>query len=223
VRAIAFAVIVLGLLFIWEQALREFVVSLVALAVAMVIATKELLMSILGSFQRASSRAFGIGDRIEVMGIRGDVIDHTLFNTTLLEIGPNHRRTGRTQVIPNSVFLSNPIANETFTEAYVLHTFAVPTRPEDDWLAIEARLLEAARDVCAEYIEAAGRHMDKMSRQHGLTPFSVEPRVTLRLDDPSRSTLLVRVPTPARERARTEQRILRRLLGDDDEQVSKSE
>lgn len=212
-RTLGWIVLALGLLFIWGQELREFAISLVAIVAAIVLATKELLMCITGSLQRATSGSFRIGDRIEVAGIRGDVIKHSLLSTTLLEIGPSHQRTGRTQVIPNSVFLSQPVGNETFTEAYVLHSFGVPVKRETDWQASERELLAAANAVSGEHVDAANRHMGRVSEANGLPPFGVEPRVTVRLDEADKITLLVRVPTPARERGRNEQRILRRFLG----------
>ena len=48
-------------------------------------------MSIGGSFLRATSGSFAIGDRIRVGDTRGVVIDHSLLVTTLLEIGPSLR------------------------------------------------------------------------------------------------------------------------------------
>lgn len=211
VRTGMLLVLLLGMLFIWGGELRDFAVSLVALGAAFVLATKELLMCLTGSLFRASSGSFHIGDRIELMGIRGDVIDHTLMGTTLLEIGPNHQRTGRMQTVPNSILLSHPVANESFTQQWVLHTFSVPVAREE-WRDAEQELLVAARAACAEYTEAAHKHMDEVGRRHGLAEFSVEPRVTVQISEPHQVRLLVRVPTPAHLRGQTEQRILRGYL-----------
>lgn len=216
-RTIMVLVLILGLLFLWGRELREFTVSLVALGAAVVLATKELLMCITGALHRTTSSSFEIGDRIEIAGIRGDVIDHTLLSTTLLEIGPSHQRTGRTQVLPNSLFLTQSVANETFTDEFVLHSFGV--RVERAHLAVaEPRLLNAAREVCGGYVEEATRHMDSLGRRHGLPSFNVEPKVTVHLDEVSSLTLLVRVPTPARERGSSEQAILRQFLRVEEEE-----
>ena len=82
--------------------IQEFAFSLAAAAVALVIGTKELIMCFLGGVLKMGSRAFRIGDRIEVNGLRGDVVDMNFFTTTVFEIGPGHilhQYTGRKLVI----------------------------------------------------------------------------------------------------------------------------
>ncbi len=214
-RSVAAGLVVLALLFIWGSEVRDLLVSLVVLASAIVLGTKELIMCVSGSIVRATTRSFEIGDRIEIAGIRGDVIDLGVLGTTILEIGPGHQRTGRTQVIPNSLMLSNAVANETFTEDYVLHTFVIPLEKGADWRAAERRLLAIATDASAEHAEAAREHIDAIGARHGLSSFDVDPRVTVH-PDANGVTLRVRIPTPARERGSLEQSMIRRFLDPSD-------
>lgn len=194
---------------IWASELQTFALSVVAIAAAIVLATKELIMCLSGSLLRAGSGAFGIGDRVEMGGVRGDVIDSTLLATTLLEVGPGHMRTGRAVVVPNSVLLSGAVVNETFMDEYVVHVITVPVDPKAGWEAAEAALLEAAVEACEPHVEAARRFMDALSARHGLPKLSVEPRVLVSIPKPDEVRLVLRVPAPVRERGKTEQRILR--------------
>ena len=97
IRNASIFILFVTLLWIWNEPLRTLVVSFIALAVALVIATKELILCLSGAIVRAASKSYGIGDRIEIVGKRGDVVDQDLFTTTLLEIGPgnaSHQYTG---------------------------------------------------------------------------------------------------------------------------------
>lgn len=215
VRLVVFFFFVLGMMMIWGSQLRTFAISVVAIAAAIVIATKELIMCLSGSILKASGRSFKIGDRVEIGTFRGDVVDQTLLATTLLEVGPGttiHQHTGRTIVMPNSMLLSMPVVNETYSNEYVLHVFSVPTLDEEDWHDAELALLAAARAECAEFQAEAEQHMNRFVRREGLQPLSVEPRVVLRFDDSKTVILLVRIAVPARKRGRVEQAILRRFL-----------
>jgi small-conductance mechanosensitive channel len=215
VRNLTFLVIVLGLTIIWAEELQTFALSAVAVAAALVIATKELIMCVSGTLLEGSAKSFRVGDRVEVGPHRGDVYDQTLLTTTLLEVGPGQaaaQYTGRAVVLPNSIFLSQPVVNETFTEAYILHTVVVPVSMDDNWQQAERALLQAADEACAEYIAEARQHMEKVTKARGLHPLSVEPRVTLRLPEPGRLDLLLRMPVPAKRRGRVEQTVLRRAL-----------
>jgi small-conductance mechanosensitive channel len=205
----------LGLMTIWASQLRSLALSVVAMGAAIVIATKELILCVSGSFLRAGTKAFTVGDRIEINGMRGDVIDQNLFATTLLEIGPGqtvHQHTGRAVVVPNSLLLNMPVINETFMEDYVVHAFTVPMRLEEDWRRAERLLLEAAQAECAPYLEEARLYMKHLEKTHSLDTPSVDPRVTLQMPEAGRIHLLARMPTPARLKGRLEQAVLRRFL-----------
>jgi len=209
------AITFLGLVFIWAKELQTFAVSVVALAVAFVIATKELIQCVSGSVLRTTQNVYSIGDRIEVGGFRGDVIDQGMLTTTLLEIGPGrsfHMHTGRTVVIPNSLLLTAPVVNESAMEQYVVHVFSIPLRVEDDWQRAEEILIEAANEECQPYLDEARRHMETLEKTHGFSSPSVEPRVAVQLADPGKIELLVRVPSPVGRQGRIEQAVLLRFL-----------
>jgi len=153
---------VTGLIFIWAPRLQTFAVSLFAIAVALTLATKELIDCSLGAGLRAITGAFSIGDRIEIATIRGQVIDHNLFTTTLLEIGPgqtSHQYTGRALVVPNSFFLRQTLTNETYSKDYRLHIITIPLSMDEDWKTAEAILLEAAHEECQPFLQEAKRKM----------------------------------------------------------------
>lgn len=214
-RNVAVLTCLLLLVIIWAEQLRTLALSVVAFAAAIIISTKELLMCFTGGLLRSSTAMFGIGDRIEVKKLRGDVIDLTLFTTTVLEVGPeqlSHQHTGRVIVLPNSVFLGEPVVNESYMEDYVLHTTVLPISCKDDWGRIERHLLQAARDACGEFIDAASRHIARIGRLRGIDVPSAQPKVTLQFPKPDEINLVLRFPVPARAKSRVEQRILRRFL-----------
>jgi len=58
------------------------------------------------------TKAYALGDRIEIGSIGGNVVDHNALTTTILEIGPgqtSHQYTGRAMVIPNSFIFDHPL------------------------------------------------------------------------------------------------------------------
>lgn len=199
---------------VWFDELRTFAVSLVAVAAAIVIATKELIMGAGGTFLRTSGRIFDIGDRIEVAGLRGDVIDTSLFTTTIIEIGPGrvgHQQTGRSVTLPNALLLTTPVVNESWSHPFVIHTFEIPVARERA-LATEALLLEACHDEAGVFIDDARRHFEARQRERGVEVPVLDPRVHIRVDDATKATLIAAVVMPARRKGVVEQGILRRFL-----------
>lgn len=211
--------LMLGLALIWGEELRTLALSIVAIAVAFVVATKELIMCITGSILKAGAGSFSIGDRIQIKDFRGDVIDQNLLATTILEVGPGkltHQRTGRMAVIPNALFVSEPVINESFTHDYVLHVFTVPFRRDDDWRGAQQAIVASARKQCAPYLEEMRRYMNRVSVTRGLEPPSVDPRVTLQVPVAGEIHLIVRVPAKSGQRGFIEQAIMSEVFQNND-------
>lgn len=211
-RNLSGLVIILGVISIWATQLETFAISAVAFIAALVLATKEIIMCISGGILRASSKGFRIGDRIEIGALRGEVIFVGFLTTTLLEIGPSHHRTGRAIVLPNSILLTQSVTNETFTADFVLHIVEIPIKMNPNWERAEGILLEAAQQISAPYLEQARDHLNRVTQRHALNEVSTEPKVLVRLKDNKSINLLVRFPTPAREKGKNEQELLRHFL-----------
>jgi small-conductance mechanosensitive channel len=208
-------VFLVGLVVIWAHELQAFAVSLVALAAAFVLATKELILCWSGAALRVGGKVYSVGDRIQIAGHRGVVLDHDIFTTKLLEIGPgqsSHLYTGRVTVFPNSLLFTSALVKENPNQEYGLYTLTVPLSAQDEWKEAERRLLEAGKAECAPFMAEASRHMKLLEQQNLLEAPSPEPRVTIQLSELGRILLVLRFPAPDRGRSRIEQAILRRYL-----------
>ena len=218
-RNILLIILILGLVVIWGHELRTFALSMVAIAVALVIATKELILCVSGALIKGGARSFNIGDRIQVKEFRGDVIDQNLLTTTILEVGPGkamQQRSGRLIVLPNSLFASEAVINESYSQDFVLHTFSVPFLRQHKWRPAQEKLLQLAQKYSEPYIDQAKRHFARLSYRTGLEQPVVEPRVTIQLQCAEELHLIVRLPTKEHDRNQTEQAILAEIFADDD-------
>jgi len=185
------------------------------LAATLVLATKELILCWSGAALRVGGKVYSVGDRIQIAGHRGVVLDHDVFATRLLEIGPgqaSHLYTGRVTVFPNSMLLTNALIKENPNQEYGLYILVIPLNHTDDWRDAERHLLDAAKAECTPYLEEAGRQMKLLEQRNLLEAPSPDPRITIQLSEPGRIQLVLRFPAPDRGRSRIEQAILRRFL-----------
>lgn len=215
IKNISLIILAAGLFGIWATELRAFALSLVAVAAAVAISTKEILQCFMGGLWKASVRPFDLGDRIEIAGYRGEVIDQNFLSTTLLEIGPAreiNQLSGRQVVIPNSLFLANPVYNQSLQQKYVLQTVRLTVSPGEDWKGLEKMLLECANKECGQFLEGARHSMARLALREGLDLPRVEPRVSFQYDETGRLHATLRFPTPLDRVSRTEQAILRSVL-----------
>jgi small-conductance mechanosensitive channel len=207
-RNFSLLVALLALLFVWRAELRAAALSLAALSVALVLAGKELLTSVLGYFQRTTSGTFRFGDVIEIHGVRGEVIDQTLLSTTLLEMSEEHQFTGRVVQFPNSFYVMHPLKNHSRLGSYQLGILTVPLSDSDNVEAAKALLERVARQACGEFVAPTEVALRELEGEQFVVMPSAEPRVTVRLPEANKVVLALRYPCPADRRTRTEQDIL---------------
>jgi small-conductance mechanosensitive channel len=209
-------ILLAGLFGIWATELRAFALSLVAVAAALAISTKEIIQCFLGGFYITSAKPFELGDRIEINGCRGEVIDHNFLSTTLLEIGPQkdiHQLSGRQLVLPNSVFLLNPLQNQSLQQDYVLQLIRLLVYEDEDVSQLERLMLDAANRECQPFLEPALHAMSRMAQREGLDLPRVEPRTTLQYDERGQLHVTLRFPAPVGSVSRVEQAIMRTIVG----------
>ncbi len=214
IRNFSFSILLLGLVIIWAAEIRTLAISIVAVAAALVIGTKEILSCFLGGLLKVSNKLFEVGDRIEIQGNRGDVLDHTFLVTTLYEVGHKGRLekyTGRVLKIPNSVFLTHPVINDTNSAQYCLHTIRIPIPANLDWANAEKILLRAAHDETKDYISHARRYLTLLENRDGIEVPGVEPKVFLDMTERGGVMLHLRIPTKSSLKGQVEQNIMRRF------------
>ena len=175
VRNVLSAAIVLGLFVVWAPEIEQFALSITAFVVALVIATKELILCLSGSTWRRTSRAFDVGDWVEIGGHSGEVIDETLFVTQLQEIeGREYRYTGRTVAVPNSLLLTQPVINHNFRKRFLEHEFTLHAPADAPALAM--------RDAIAAALNAEATAFEAVARRYAAV---IEKRAGVKLPDPA--------------------------------------
>jgi len=214
-RNVTLVIFLLGMALIWASEIETVAVSLVAIAAAIVLATREMILCLLGSLYRTSTNAYAIGDRIEIGGFKGQVIDADMLSTTLIEsnqVTPQKGTVGRVVTFPNSLLLTQALFNESSLGSFVIHTVHVAIPRDEDWQAAEDSLLAAAREEVGQYSKELVRHARELQRSYGLGSPALVPRVRMALTDHKETQLHLQLPVPINQRVNVEQRILRSYL-----------
>ena len=152
VRNLLLLVAFAGLVMIWAPQLRTFALSLTAVAVAVVVATKELILCLSGSALRTFTRSYSVGDYVEIGGTRGEVLDYNLLATTLYEFDKREgsfTTTGRNVIVPHSMLFGSPTRTEGTAGARVRHVFEMNFEPEVNLFAKRASIARTVKEAQA--------------------------------------------------------------------------
>ena len=102
---LGYILILLFLAGVFSNQLHSIVVALGVASAGIAFALQEVIVSIAGWLAISSGRFYTIGDRVQLSGTVGDVIDIGVFSTTLMEIGEwikGDQYSGRVVRIANS-------------------------------------------------------------------------------------------------------------------------
>ena len=180
IRNASNALIVVSIVGVWANEIGEFALSITAIAVALAIALKELILCFSGATWRGVSGAFGVGDWIEIAGHSGEVIDESAFVTVLQEVDrSDFRYTGRTITLPNSLLLSQPVVNHNFRKRFLHHEFSMHTEPARDALDIRDQVLTALTEVSREFADVGRRYTATIEKHAGVRLPVVDPEVRI--------------------------------------------
>ncbi len=205
VRNTIWALVLLGLIMIWAPQLHTVALSLTAFVVAIVIATKEVIMCFMGAFMRVSTAPFRMGDWITIDGITGEVVDINPFSAKVQELDVargTYAFTGKIIQIPNSRYFTYPIENLSYLKQYKSHQFDICFQSD---LVDPVPLLKKLESIVAshtdEFQDEAAQICKRTKRtSHILLP-DPAPRVTFTARDFNNMHFTVRAYLPTKSAA----------------------
>ncbi len=211
---IAFFLIAITLSFVWIDAFDNFATYLGLLSAGIAIALADVLKNMVGWAYLLTRRPMSVGDRVEVGGTHGDVIDIRLFRFTLMEVGnwvDADQSTGRLVHVPNGLLFTQQLANYTEGFSYIWEDLPVLITFESDYAKAEEILRRVLADHCPDVEATAGKEVRATARRYHIRVGALTPTVYLSVKD-SGVLLTARYLTESRSRRGTAQEIWRAIL-----------
>ncbi|MHC5024148.1 MAG: mechanosensitive ion channel family protein [Planctomycetota bacterium] len=153
----------------WISGLQNIGTFLGLVSAGVAIALSDPLSNLAGWMFILTRRPYVVGDRIEIDGHVGDVIDIRLFQTFLLECGQwvdADQSTGRIIMVPNNRVFKSTTANYTHGFEYIWDEIEVLVTFESDWRRAKQIMIEVARDHAQPLSEGAQEQIRSAARKH---------------------------------------------------------
>lgn len=200
---------------LWFSQIESLLISLFAVAAAIVLALKEIIMCFTGGLIISINNHFKEGDSIEVDGLRGYVISKSMTVTKVLEIGPeknSQQTTGNIVTIPNSVFLAKSLRNESYFRGYSIKSFLFPAVQHCPIEEQEKQILIWGEEVSSQYIDGAKKFIPPFCKKEGINIPSIDPRIKLSMSEEGDVDLLLKIPVKNSDISLVEQQLLRKYV-----------
>jgi small-conductance mechanosensitive channel len=204
----------LALLRIWLGGISGLAASLGIISAGLAIALHAPLTNFAGWVFLTIRRPFTVGDRIQIGGHAGDVIDLRLFAFSLVEIGNwvnADQSTGRILHIPNGKVFQETVANYTQGFNFIWDEMPVTVTFESDWRRAKEILTQIAERHTAIKSEHAQQEVRRAASRYLIRYEHLTPIVWTSVADIG-VTLTIRYLTDPRRRRSTENAIWEDVL-----------
>lgn len=208
----------IGVGIIWRPFAGQLGLVIGLISAGLALALQGPIGSVAGGINIMSGSIFRVGDRINLGGVSGDVIDITPTRTTIMEIGSSqdttawiHGRqyTGRIVSIANGAAFNEPIYNYSGNFDFVWEeiTFTIPYW--DNWRQADTIMTEEA--IAIDSSEQAQRALEEMEARYPIARADVTPQVFMKATD-NYLELAARFVVPVREARHYSNRYTRNVL-----------
>ena len=177
------------------------------------VALQNVILSVAAYFFLIGRYGIRVGDRVQISGVTGDVMDIGLVRLHLMELGPDGQSTGRVTVFSNSVFFqpSSGFFKQIPGSNFAWHQVVLTLSPETDFRGAEKQLVGAVDRVFQGYKERIVRAHEAMEENLTLDLSTPGPQSTLRLAG-SGLELTIRFPVPLELAATVDDQVTRAVL-----------
>jgi len=215
-RIAVVAMIALVLLFSFANELGALATVMGFAAAGIALTLQNVILSLAGYFYISGRYGIRLGDRVQISGISGDVIEIGLFKMTLMELGSDdtgYQPTGRMTVFPNSVVFqpTGSFSKQLPGSDFAWNELRLTLAPECDYRLAERRLADIVNDVFRRYRDIIQREYRGLERNLNQPIEPPRPQSRLRLSEAG-IELVIRYPVQFKQAAQTADEIARRLV-----------
>ena len=147
---------------------------------------QELILSVAGSFYIFFVRVYKPGDRIEINGIKGDVIDIDSIYTTLMEIGEwvsSDNYSGRIVKISNAFVFKGPIKNYSMDFPFVWDEINILISYGSDVELAKELIIKEATEQLSDYTKNSLEKWEEMVKHYYIDNANIQPSIAITLTD----------------------------------------
>lgn len=208
---------------VFSDYLGGFAVAFGVVGAGIAFALQEVIVSIAGWSAVSFGGYYKVGDRIQLGGIKGDVIDIGILRTTLMEIGnwvEGDQYNGRIVRIANSFVFKEPVFNYSGEFPFLWDEIMLPIKYGSDYQRARDLIARVAEEVVGDYARAAKEAWAPVTRRYLIEDAALQPMTTMKADANALEFTLRYVVDYKRRRS-TKDRLFTRILEEIDKTADK--
>ncbi len=166
--------------------IKDFTLAIGLFSAGIAFTLQELILSIAGSIYIFVVKVYKPGDRIEINGIKGDVIDVDSIYTTMMEIGQwvsSDNYSGRIVKLSNAFVFKGPIYNYSQDFPFIWDEFNLPIKYGSDIELAKSIVIEITSKSLSDFTANSKAQWKEIVNKYYVEDAQVEPTLAITLTD----------------------------------------
>jgi small-conductance mechanosensitive channel len=186
VEIIGYIIIIILSFFYFTGNIKDFTLAIGLFTAGIAFTLQELILSIAGSLFIFIVKVYKPGDRIQINGIKGDVIDVDSMYTTMMEIGQwvnSDNYSGRIVKLSNAFVFKGPVYNYSQDFPFIWDEFNLPIRYGSDVELAKSIFIKIASNTLSEFTSNSKSQWKDVVNKYYVEDAVVEPTLAISLTD----------------------------------------
>jgi small-conductance mechanosensitive channel len=186
IEIIGYIVLVLLSFSYFTGSIKDFTLVIGLFTAGIAFTLQELILSIAGSLYIFIVKVYKPGDRIEINGIKGDVIDVDSIYTTMMEIGQwvsSDNYSGRIVKLSNAFVFKGPIYNYSQDFPFIWDEFNLPIKYGSDVELAKSIMIKIATETLSEFTANSKSRWNEVVNKYYIEDAIVDPTLAITLTD----------------------------------------
>ena len=183
---IGYVLTIIFLTIVFSDKLGGFTVALGVAGAGIAFALQEVIASFAGWLAIMFGGFYNTGDRVQLGGIKGDVMDIGVLRTTIMETGQwvdGDLYNGRIVLIANSYVFKEPVFNYSGDFPFLWDEIKIPIQYGSDYEIAQEIIMNAGNSIAEELTEASKQQWHSLQNKYRLEEAQTEPMVSLVAND----------------------------------------
>jgi small-conductance mechanosensitive channel len=181
-----YAVALVLLSVVYSDKLSGLTVMFGVLGAGIAFALQEVIASVAGWIALSFGGLYDVGDRVQLGGIKGDVIDIGVLRTTLMECGGwinGDQYNGRVVRVANSFIFKEPVYNYSSDFPFLWDEIRIPVRYGSNYEMARQGFQQVLEEITGEHARKLKGDWRRMTDKYMVEDAQLTPMVTLKMDD----------------------------------------
>ncbi|WP_242158908.1 mechanosensitive ion channel family protein [Aestuariivivens sediminis] len=186
IEIIGYVILILLTFSYFTGNIKDFTLAIGLFTAGIAITLQELILSIAGSLYIFIVKVYKPGDRIEINGIKGDVIDVDSIYTTMMEIGQwvsSDNYSGRLVKLSNAFVFKGPIYNYSQDFPFIWDELNLPITYDSNVELAKSIVIKIASNILSEFTASSKSQWNEVVNKYYIEAAMLDPTLAISLTD----------------------------------------